>query len=326
MSRDDLDGRRVDRPVSDLATDRRYRAVDVAVAGGTLRVGVWEADADDAPTVLLVHGVTASHRSWRWLADLLPGVRLVAPDLRGRGRSHPRSLPGQVTGMAAHADDMRDVLDHLGIDRTLVVGHSMGAFVGVVLADRHPDRVDRLLLVDGGLPLAVPDGLTSDEVIAFVLGPTAERLAMRFATTEDYYDFWRRHPAFAADWSPALEDYLAYDLVGQEPELRPATSYDAMAADTVDLSSGSALSGALSRLRHPALLLTAPRGLLDEVPGLYEAGRLARLLEGVDLMRADEVPDVNHYTITMSERGAAAVAGVVRTELAAVRPGTGAGL
>ena len=48
-----------------VGTDR-YRTVDAPVAGGTLRVGVWEpADgAADAPTVLLVHGVTASHRSW----------------------------------------------------------------------------------------------------------------------------------------------------------------------------------------------------------------------------------------------------------------------
>lgn len=296
----------------------RYRAVDVPVAGGTLRVGVWDAPDADAPSALLVHGVTASHRSWELVAERLPDVRLIAPDLRGRGRSHPASLAGRPTGMSAHADDMVAVLDHLQVDRTLVAGHSMGGFVGVVLADRHPFRVDRMVLVDGGLPLAVPEGLSADEVIAFVLGPTAERLAMRFATVEDYYDFWRRHPAFAADWSPALEDYLAYDLVGAEPELRPATSYEVMAADTVDLNTGTALVGALSRLRHPSLLLTAPRGLLDETPGLYEAGRLAELLEGFDEIQARQVEGVNHYTITMGARGAAAVAEAVRAELASM--------
>lgn len=298
--------------------DPRYRSVDVPVPGGTLRVGIWEADQPDAPTALLAHGVTASHRSWQLVAEQLPGVRLVAPDLRGRGRSHPDCPDGHPAGMAAHADDLAAVLTHLGIDRTVVVGHSMGGFVGLVLADRHPERVSRLVLVDGGLPLAVPEGLSADEVISFVLGPTAERLAMRFASVEDYFDFWRRHPAFADDWSPALEDYLAYDLVGEEPELRPATSYDAMACDTVDLNTGTALTDALSRLRHPALLLTAPRGLLDETPGLYESGRLAALLESWPSITAREVADVNHYTITMGPKGAAEVAGAVRTELAAV--------
>jgi lipase len=296
----------------------RYRTADLPVDGGTLRVGIWEADAPDAPTVLLVHGVTASHRSWQLVADQLPGVRLVAPDLRGRGRSHPDSPEGSPAGMAAHAEDLAAVLDHLGVPRAVVVGHSMGAFVGAVLADRHPDRVSRLVFVDGGLPLAVPEGLTADEVIAFVLGPTAERLAMRFPTVEDYFDFWRDHPAFAADWTPVLEDYLAYDLVGEEPELRPATSYEVMARDTVDLNTGTALSGALERLRHPTLLLTAPRGLLDEAPGLYESARLAEMLESQPLITSRGVDDVNHYTIVLGKRGATIVADAVLGELAAV--------
>ncbi|WP_107773812.1 alpha/beta hydrolase [Nocardioides sediminis] len=291
-----------------------YRTTDVPVLGGTLRVGLWGPDTADAPTALLVHGITASHRSWRLVAERLPGFRLVAPDLRGRGRSHPEG----DAGMVAHADDLVAVLDHLGIDRTVLVGHSMGAFVGLVMGDRHPDRVSRLVLVDGGLPLAVPEGLTADEVISFVLGPTAERLAMRFADVEAYYDFWRRHPAFAADWTPALEDYLAYDLVGQEPELRPATSYDVMARDTVDLNTGTALASALTRVRHPALLLTAPRGLLDETPGLYEATRLEGMLETLPMVTAREVEDTNHYTITMGERGASAVAAAVQDEVAAM--------
>lgn len=294
----------------------RYHAVDVPVAGGSLRVGVWEADRPDAPTALLVHGVTASHRSWQLVADRLPGVRLVAPDLRGRGRSHPDQVPGAPTGMAGHAADLVAVLDHLGIDRTLHVGHSMGAFVGLVTADLHPDRVTRTVLVDGGLPLAVPDGLTADEVIAYVLGPTAERLAMRFASVEAYLDFWRQHPAFTRDWSPALEDYLAYDLVGEAPQLRPATAYDAMAVDTVDLNTGTALAGALERLSCPSLLLTAPRGLLDQVPGLYEEERLAEMLLQLPSVTVREVPDVNHYTIVLSERGADAVAEVIAAELA----------
>ena len=152
--------------------------------------------------------------------------------------------------------------------------------MAVVLADRHPDRVAGCSLVDGGLPLAVPTGLSTEEVIAFVLGPTAERLTMRFASTEDYRDFWRATRPSPPTGRRQLEAYLAYDLVGEQPDLRPATSHDAMAADTVDLISGTALTDALARLRHPALLLTAPRGLLDEAPGLYESGGSRRCWPG----------------------------------------------
>ena len=210
------------------------------------------------------------------------------------------------------------MLDALGVDQVVVVGHSMGAFVGLVFGDLYPERVSRLVLVDGGLPLDVPAGLSSDEVIQLVLGPTAERLAMRFASLEDYLDFWRAHPAFRRDWSPALEAYLAYDLVGEAPDLRPATSYATLEEDSIDQNTGTAVVEALAGLRHPTLLLTAERGLLDQVPPLYSDERLPGLLASYPGLRHEAVDDVNHYTILLSERGADAVAGAVRAELAGV--------
>ena len=307
------------------ALGARYRSLDVPVPGGDLRVGVWEpesasdaADPAAAPAVLLIHGVTASHLSWPSVAERLPFARLIAPDLRGRGRSNDLRGPA---GLAAHARDLVAVLDALDVDRVVVVGHSMGAFVALVLGELHPERVSRLVLVDGGLPLDVPAGLSSDEIIRLVLGPTADRLAMRFSSVDDYLDFWRAHPAFRRDWSPALEDYLAYDLVGEAPELRPATSYATLEEDSIDQNSGTAIADALAALRHPTLLLTAERGLLDQVPALYSPERLPGLLASYPGLRHEAVDDVNHYTIVLSERGADAVAGAVRVELAAeVRP------
>ncbi|WP_375383976.1 alpha/beta hydrolase [uncultured Microbacterium sp.] len=288
----------------------RYRTLDVAVDGGALRVGVWEPESDEdaAPTLLLIHGVTASHLSWSPLADRLPHVRLIAPDLRGRGRSS--GLPVSA-GLSAHANDLVAVLETLEVDRAVVVGHSMGAFVALVLGEEHATRVSRLVLVDGGLPLDLPDGLAPEEVVRLVLGPTAERLAMRFASVDAYFDFWRGHPAFARDWSPALEAYLAYDLVGDAPELRPATTLATVEADSLDQNTGSAIADALAALRHPTLVLTAERGLLDQLPALYAADRLPRLVASYPGLRHEAVPDVNHYTIVLSERGADAVASAI---------------
>lgn len=297
----------------------QYRTIDVAVAGGDLRVGVWEPQAASptAPAVLLIHGVTASHLSWLAVADRLSDARVIAPDLRGRGRSNALAGPA---GLVAHARDLAAVLDALDVDSAVVVGHSMGAFVALVLGDLYPERVSRLVLVDGGLPLDVPAELSSDEVIQLVLGPTAERLAMRFASLDDYLDFWRAHPAFRRDWSAMLEAYFAYDLVGEEPELRPATSYATLEADSIDQNSGTAVVDALSRLRHPTVLLSAERGLLDQVPPLYSSERLPGLMAEYPGVRHEPVDDVNHYTIVLSERGADAVAGAVREQMTAARP------
>lgn len=294
-------------------TGRAHRTVSVPVPGGDLRVGVWDVDDADAPTVVAVHGVTSSHLAWQLLAQALPGVRVVAPDLRGRGQSNALTGPA---GMGAHADDIAAVFAHLQLRPTVVVGHSMGAFVSVVLAHRHPQLVTRLLLVDGGLPLAAPVGLPPDDLVAAILGPTAERLSMRFASTADYLDFWRRHPALIGHWSSSLEDYFAYDLVSESGVLRPATSYATTLEDTVDLNTGTAVGDAIAALSQPTTLVTVPRGLQNEPPGLYPAAHLEDLLGGHPDIEHQRWEDFNHYTVVLSPEGAGELALLVAEQLA----------
>lgn len=288
-----------------------YHELSVDVPGGALHVGVWE-PTDAAASVLLIHGITASHRAWQHVAPALSDVRLIAPDLRGRGRSHAVAGPA---GLAAHAKDLVAVLDAAGVARATVIGHSMGAFVAVVLAQHYPDRVERLVLVDGGLPLDVPAGLDAAELAALILGPTAARLSMRFASVDDYLDFWRGHPAFLDTWSAELEEYFAYDLVDDgEGQLRPATSAVAMLDDTLDMNSGPTLPAALAALRHPTALITVPRGLRDEEPGLYAPAHLERQLARYPGIRHERMSHLNHYTIVMSPAGAEIVARTTRRE------------
>ncbi|MFE1663689.1 alpha/beta fold hydrolase [Microbacterium sp. P02] len=290
-----------------------YRTMDVAVAGGDLHVGVWDPVQEPFADAVLVHGVTASHLAWQFVVEFLPGVRIIAPDLRGRGRSNRLGAP---VGMRAHAADIAAVLDAMDVERTLVVGHSMGAFVALVFAHRHADRVSRIVLVDGGLPLDVPVGMDTDALVSSILGPTAARLSMRFADVAEYLGFWRSHPAFAGAWTPELERYFAYDLEDDGGgRLKPATSYATTADDTLDMNTGQDLPDAVAGLRHPAILLTVPRGLQDQVPGLYAPEHLARVLAASPGVRHRRLDDLNHYTVVMSARGAAAVATTVRREL-----------
>lgn len=292
----------------------RYRTEDVDVRGGRLHLGVWEPEsgAADAPTVVAVHGITSSHLAWPLLAAALPDVRIIAPDLRGRGRSN--ALPGPY-GMPTHADDVAAAMDALGVGRAVLVGHSMGAFVSLVLADRHPERIRSLVLVDGGMPLLPPEGATPEELAQAVLGPAAARLRMEFPDREAYRQFFRDHPAFVDAWTDLTSAYVDYDLDGEEPHLRPATAVEALHEDIRELVDGDSLLTALAHLRHDAAWLVAPRGLMNEVPPLYpEAAREHWLTQhpGLDLA---EVPDVNHYTIVMNERGMSAVAPAVAQAL-----------
>ncbi|WP_160007676.1 alpha/beta fold hydrolase [Nocardioides sp. AX2bis] len=289
----------------------RLRTVEVD--GGPMTVGEW--GPEDGTTVLAVHGITASLAGWSLLAAALPEVRLVAPDLRGRGRSN--ALPGPY-GLDRHAGDLERLLDGLGLDRVAVVGHSMGAFVGVRLAGRVPDRVSALVLVDGGLalppmPAPAPGARPED-----VLGPAAQRLTMTFADRAAYHDFWRAHPAFAGAWGPAVEAYVDHDLEGEEPYLTPSTRVEALATDIQQLAGGPAHEAGWTALRErgtPVTFLRAPRGLMDEPGGLYPPDAAAGVADSVPQLRAVEVDDVNHYTVLLGERGADAVATATRAVL-----------
>lgn len=236
-------------------------------------------------------------------------VRLIAPDLRGRGRSS--LLPGPY-GMVRHTADLEAVIEALELPRALLVGHSMGGFVAVVAAHLHPDRFSDILLIDGGLPLAIPVGIKTEDLIEATLGPAARRLSMTFPDRATYVEFWKAHPAFvdveADDVLQSLVEYADYDLVGTEPQLRACASWDAVRADSMDLWGGGAVEAALADLSRPISLMTASRGMLNEPPGLYSASEIERWRAQLPAMTIQEVPVVNHYTIVMDAGGATAVA------------------
>jgi lipase len=261
--------------------------------------------------VLAIHGITSSSRAWLALARHLSDVRIVAPDLRGRGRS--RDLPPS-TGLRHHAQDLDRMLQSLGLDRVPVVGHSMGAFVAVALADRVPDAVASLVLVDGGYPLQRPAGVVGDGLAATVLAPIATRLNREFASRAAYLDFWREHPAFRDAFTPDIAEYADYDLVGEPPHLRTASTVEAITADALDVYGPDWYLAALAGLRIPISMLRAPRGLLDEPGGLYPGLPASPPL--APTMRVTDVDDVNHYTILMTDPGAGFVADALRTTLA----------
>jgi lipase len=289
----------------------------VPVAGGRLHV----AHAGPAPhnaeaVVLAVHGITASHVAWRAaVRELLERVDacVLAPDLRGRG--HSATLPPHER-FDAHVDDLVAVLDRLGIERAVLAGHSMGAFVVARVAADWPERASSVVLVDGGVPLPpLTDDADPDDVLERTLGPALARLRMTFESAERYVEFWRQHPAFSGEWNADLEAYVRADLTGEPGALRSVTSEVAARADGFALLLDEPTRTAIERVHAPIHLLRAPRGLLDDDRLMIPDSALDALRATRPEIDVELVEDVNHYTILMGA-GAPRVARAIARAIA----------
>jgi lipase len=248
--------------------------------------------------------------AWSAVAAALPaGWSLVALDLRGRGGS--RELPGPF-GLAAQAADVNAVAASLVTAQegpVPLVGHSMGAYVAVLAAQARPDLFGRVVLVDGGVPLPLPEGADPDDVLAATLGPALERLRMSFASVDAYLDFYRGHPALAPSWDDTTEAYVRYDARDAPDGVRSRAVEEAVRADGRDLLlSGVALDAALRASSRPTTLLVAPAGMFGQEPGLLPAEAVAAYDAAVPALTTETVAGVNHYTILFQAAAARRVA------------------
>jgi pimeloyl-ACP methyl ester carboxylesterase len=157
--------------------------------------------------LLLLHGFTDSSRSWSLLVPDLHRYRLIIPDQRGHGAS---DAPDCCYDLTQLADDARQLLDALQIDRAAVAGHSMGSMVTMALAADHPERVERIVLLGSTAMAPVKRGdwlWTSVQGLTWPLDPDSAFLRE-----------W--HPAnqpTAVD--PAFADAAMKDILSVKPHV-----------------------------------------------------------------------------------------------------------
>jgi pimeloyl-ACP methyl ester carboxylesterase len=274
----------------------------VPVAGGSLTVAHAGPPLDQAKIVVLaIHGITSNGMVWRSVARTVTRsteMSILAPDLRGRGDS--TALPGPY-GIATHVADMLAVLDHVGADRAVLVGHSMGAYVAARIAAEHPERVAGLVLIDGGTPVC---DLTDDAAAAaqaILVGPALARHAMPFMSAQAYLEFWRQHPAFAQAWNDDVEAYVLHDLSGKPGAWRYVVSVEAIAADSDDMLSDGVNRNAIRDVQTPLHLLRALRGAYGDENLLIPQPALDAFVAQHPTAEVEDVHGVNHYTLLLGD-------------------------
>lgn len=292
----------------------RHRTRGYAAAGGIL---AHETFGGQTRPILALHGISSTRKLWLWLHEVAPELTLLAPDLRGRGESlgHGRPRPDTTAadttadratayGIDVHVSDLIALLNAVGVRRVQVVGMSLGGFVAVRLAAAHPGRVSSLTLIDGGLPMTLPPGLTP-HVLPRVFGGRLARLGRPWDSLEAYRDAFCSEvaPLLAPD-DPLLRRYLSHDL-GPGGLIR--LDGDALLADAEDVYFGG---NDWRALQTPMHLLHAQWSLgADSVPAYEPADITAIEAAGVPTTL---VPGADHAASIMTRHGASHVAAVLR--------------
>jgi pimeloyl-ACP methyl ester carboxylesterase len=128
-------------------------ARDLTIDLPHLSLAAREWGRSDAVPALALHGWLDNAASFDRLAPLLPDLHLVILDLAGHGRSQHRH-PSVVHHFIDWAPEVVAVADTLGWNSFVLIGHSMGAGISTLVAGTFPDRVEKLVLLEGAGPLA----------------------------------------------------------------------------------------------------------------------------------------------------------------------------
>ena len=199
----------------------------VTTNGVTLNLA--EAGPADGRPVILLHGFPDSWHLWRHQIAALAtaGYRVLAPDLRGFGRSDKPPAVEDYS-LRATVGDVAGILDDAGIERATVVGHDWGAGLAWAVASYLPDRVERLAVVSVGHPHAVS-----------AAGLTQRRLS--------WYMLWFLFPGVAEEALPA-DDWAFFRRWAWGSRNRPGDNPDAD-RQVADLSRPGALTAGLNWYR-----------------------------------------------------------------------------
>lgn len=135
-----------------------------------------------APVIVLIHGLGLNREVWQWLSPALTGhYRVLSYDMFGHGDSAP---PPLMPSLAMFSDQLRDLMDHCGINSAAIAGFSLGGMIARRFAQDHPDRVAALIILHS------PHQRSSDAHTAIVKRVEQARLAGPASTIDAALERW----------------------------------------------------------------------------------------------------------------------------------------
>lgn len=253
----------------------------------------------EAPTIVLLHGLSANAHSFAGLVQAGLPNRLLAVDLRGRGQS---DQPASGYSMADHAADILGLLDALGLEQVVLGGHSFGGLLTLYMAVHHPQRVRQCLIIDAGI--LHPD-------VRQLIAPSLARLGQTYPSWAVYKEGIQAAAYWQGIWDEAIEAYYEADVYTHEDgTVTPIPSPAAIAEAAAGVPQTN-WAEILPAIKQPTLLLNGPLAYGDPgTPAVMpqeQARQTADLIPNCTLV---EIPG-NHMTMLFGDNAKKIVAAIV---------------
>jgi pimeloyl-ACP methyl ester carboxylesterase len=249
---------------------------------------------EQGPPIIFLHGITANAYCFQAFADdLARDHRVFAYDLRGRGDS---DKPESGYGIPIHATDLSELIDVLGLDRPVVAGHSMGAFVALYFAVHYPQKLSKLILIDAGVS---PPWKTIEEQPAW-LTASMNRLGTPVPSFEEYIQRLKAAPFLGPYWNRYIDFYFEHDVRRNSDGSVVSKAYrEGVLQDGHLQLSENKPEEQWREVTVPTLLMRAGQGLFTDNDQLLSEENVAAIQNGIKNCRYANFPKLNHYTIVL---------------------------
>jgi pimeloyl-ACP methyl ester carboxylesterase len=267
------------KPVSD----------EFIIAGDvTLHYVQW---GEQGPPIVCVHGLTANAFCFQSYADeLASDHRVIAYDLRGRGDSDKLE---DGYSIPIHTDDLSELIDELGLERPIIIGHSLGALIALNFAAQYPDKLSKLVLVDAGAPL--PWKTPAEQPLW--LTTAISRLGVPVASYDEYIARLKAAPFLGPYWNEYVDLYFKHDVYPNSDGTVASKAYREAIIEEGEHFNDINPAELWSRVQVPTLLLRAGQGLLSDDDQLLPEQDATQMQQTIPDCRFVEFPTLNHYTI-----------------------------
>lgn len=261
---------------------------------GSIRIHYLDFPGGDPPVVLL-HGLSANASEFRGLVDagLSPRYRVVAPDLRGRGKS---DKPADGYSMRDHAEDVIALLDFLELDQIVIGGHSFGGLLAIFMAAEYAQRISRVVVIDAAIHM--------HPQVRELIKPSLDRLGQVLPSVGAYMSQMRGAPHVAGFWDDAIEGYFRAEIQENADGTAQSLTSASAIAQALDGVQAEEWEELVSKVRQPVLLLNStgeygPPGSPPVVPAEHAIATSRAFAD----CKYVEIPG-NHLTMVFGEPGA----------------------